>query len=943
MTRAFVWPLWLCVPAIALCSAIRAAPQAAAAPDEPSRQVSKTGFSFLIEPSPDWYVPAAESPNTPVDRAPMHYRVIDEQTRLLGTTRWTHHHIVRVLNEVGGLGTASQIEIQFDPTYQTLVMHHLFIERDGKHIDKLEASRVELLQRETQLERRIYDGRVTASIVLQDVRVGDQIDIDYSIRGENPVFENRFADMSWAVSIKGPVAQYQYRLIAPAVRKIAFRTESPDITVDSKVTAGVRDTVFRRASIRQFHMDPGAPYRSALADQIQLSEYEGWPQVKSWARGLFAEPPGTAPALDAAAADIGRRSKDPGVRVLDALNFVQTEIRYFGAELGVNTHKPTAPDKVLAQRFGDCKDKVLLLIALLRRLEIPASPVLVSTAFRAQVADLLPSPLVFDHVIVRVDLKGGTYWLDGTRNHQTGALARRQSIGLGKGLWLGSETAALADLPPPYDELRIRVEDVVRIDRFAQDPQLESRVTYRGDLAEGLREAMATQPASEVETALGQAYSRIYPKIKRSSPLQIEDSEDDDAITVIQKFTVPDFWRLSEQGLLLGKIQLWSLIDALRYPAMQSRSQPLAIAVPGVFEHRVTLSFPEDVVPAGTKPQDFEEGDASFDIHGTHENTPRKFDSEAVLQLRADSVEPGDWTEYIARLAKVELQLGVTANIPTIPLSQVDSIKAEVNSLDSELRSGKIKATTRIQSESLLRSVVMTHALDAGRLSEPLRAQVLTIRGIDYDNMGDPGKAFADFNNALKIAPDSRDTESGAAVNALMRNDPSRAVDLADRLLAANPKDAEALFIRAKAHYAAKQYPLAQQDLREVLKDRSAVRRGFPLLFLYLTARRMGTDGKEALAQYPPGELPREWPRPLLDWAAGKTDADGAVQSARSGADNKEQLCEAYFYIGESYLASGDERRAREYFHRSIDQGVTEFYEDGAARNELALKAAVAR
>jgi len=187
MTRAMAWPLWMCVPAIALCSAIHAAPQVAAAPDEPSRQVSKTGFSFLIEPSPDWFVPAAESPNTPVDRAPMHYRVIDEQTRLLGATRWTHHHIVRVLDEVGGLGTASQIEIQFDPTYQTLVMHHLFIERDGKQIEKLEASRVELLQRETQLERRIYDGRVTASIVLQDVRVGDQIEKIRYLKTASPI------------------------------------------------------------------------------------------------------------------------------------------------------------------------------------------------------------------------------------------------------------------------------------------------------------------------------------------------------------------------------------------------------------------------------------------------------------------------------------------------------------------------------------------------------------------------------------------------------------------------------------------------------------------------------------------------------------------------------------------------------------------------------------
>jgi len=68
---------------------------------------------------------------------------------------------------------------------------------------------------------------------------------------------------------------------------------------------------------------------------------------------------------------------------------------------------------------------------------------------------------------------------------------------------------------------------------------------------------------------------------------------------------------------------------------------------------------------------------------------------------------------------------------------------------------------------------------------------------------------------------------------------------------------------------------------------------------------------------------------------AGDRPDDSAVQSAKSGTPANERLCEAYFYLGEGYLADGDIRRAREYFQKSIDQGVTEFYEDGAARGEL--------
>jgi lipoprotein NlpI len=465
---------------------------------------------------------------------------------------------------------------------------------------------------------------------------------------------------------------------------------------------------------------------------------------------------------------------------------------------------------------------------------------------------------------------------------------------------------------------------------------LESRITYRGDLAEIVRELLATRPIADIETQTDQAYLRIYPKIKTIAPLQVENSQDDDAVTLVQKFTVPEFWQFSDNGVLQAKFGFWSLIDPLRFPPMQSRRQPFAIMVPGIFEHRIVVQFPEDVVAGGGTPQTFEDGDSSFEIHGTRDNAPRKFENEAVLHLVADAIQSDEWANHIAKLGKIEAHLGFGIAIPSISPSQFEVTKAELKSLDGDIRSKKLKATTKIQMESRVKTILMSRALQGGRLSTPLRAQALTARGIAYDNLGQPEKAIADFNEALKADPASKDVEAAAAVNALARNDPARAVELADRVLAVDPKDFDALLTRAKAHYAAKEYLVAQQDLQEILKDRSAIRRGYPLILLYLTARRMGSDGKDALAQYAPGDLPREWPRPLIDWATGRIDADSALQSAKSGTPANEHLCEAYFYLGEGYLADGDIRRAREYFQKSIDQGVTEFYEDGAARGELA-------
>lgn len=173
----------------------------AAAARAPAGEPSRPGFTYSIERAPSWVVAAKERPGQPVAAAPMHYRLIDEQWLVEPRSQWEYNHVVRVVNDAGGLAVASQIELDFDPTIQTLALHHLDVVREGKRISKLDRRKFQLLQRETQLERRMYDGRATLSIVLDDVRIGDEIDYAYSIRGANPVFGGKFVHTAHSAAL----------------------------------------------------------------------------------------------------------------------------------------------------------------------------------------------------------------------------------------------------------------------------------------------------------------------------------------------------------------------------------------------------------------------------------------------------------------------------------------------------------------------------------------------------------------------------------------------------------------------------------------------------------------------------------------------------------------------------------------------------------------------
>jgi hypothetical protein len=89
-------------------------------------------------------------------------------------------------------------------------------------------------------------------------------------------------------------------------------------------------------------------------------------------------------------------------------------VRYVALLLGDGNYKPMSADEVWAQRFGDCKGKTALLLALLDRLGIQAEPYLASIQFDDGLEKQLPSLAMLDHVYVRAHVGSEIYYLDGT-------------------------------------------------------------------------------------------------------------------------------------------------------------------------------------------------------------------------------------------------------------------------------------------------------------------------------------------------------------------------------------------------------------------------------------------------------------------------------------------------------------------------------------------------
>lgn len=107
----------------------------------------------------------------------------------------------------------------------------------------------------------------------------------------------------------------------------------------------------------------------------------------------------------------GKASREEKIAAI--LQYLDREVRYTGVEFGESAVVPHFPKETLARKYGDCKDKAALMVAMLRDADVPAYIALLNAGSREDVAPDLPGAGLFDHAIVYVP-GSPDLWIDAT-------------------------------------------------------------------------------------------------------------------------------------------------------------------------------------------------------------------------------------------------------------------------------------------------------------------------------------------------------------------------------------------------------------------------------------------------------------------------------------------------------------------------------------------------
>jgi len=414
----------------------------------------------------------------------------DDQGRLSRTTRQVYRCLKREsLDEHGA------VQVLWRPWFQNRPEFRARVVAPDKSVRELDPATIEEVRIPSQ-DPRVFTDVVLVRAPLPSLAVGAVVETEVRV-SERLRFAQSGATQYFQFATSQPVRQVRVTIRAP--RSLAIRHRLFGIQLAPRVHESERDRtlVFEAGPLAAVQpVEELSPSHVAPAPSLGISTSASWSEAaREYAEIVEEQLRGTDLAdLVGKLVQAGESRDATAARILRRLHQL---VRYTGVEFGRAAIVPRSPVETLSRGYGDCKDKAVLLVAMLRQAGIPAHVALLRASSGWDVPEDLPGLDQFNHAIVYVP--GDTpLWIDPT-----------------------AEFVPVGRLPP-VDEGRLALVAAPTTDRLVPIPRAaasDNRVISRCDLL--LSETAPTRLVVKTEHHGGYASSfRALHSVQNGAPLR---------------------------------------------------------------------------------------------------------------------------------------------------------------------------------------------------------------------------------------------------------------------------------------------------------------------------------------------------------------------------------------------------------------------------------------
>jgi predicted transglutaminase-like cysteine proteinase len=376
--------------------------------------VAKVGMARVS--APDWMKKAAATPIPAFPHNPAGVVLLDGTTTTVsasGEIRTLHRMVWKILTSSGrDLGTFA---VRSDSETRLKSLHAWAITASGEELQAADREAME----SSAVSGELYSDQKLVMLRIPGAEPGSTIAIEYEQRGRPYALQD-----SWTFQDDVPVVLARYTLVLPdgwSHDEKWFNSAG----VAPAQTGGT--SVWEMRNIAAMKDEPHRASARVIAgrmtvnlipphEQLTGRAHRTWDDVAAWYASLTSDRTIATPALTAKARELTAGKTSTFEKVAAIGSFAQHDVRYVAIEIGIGGYQPHLAGDILANLYGDCKDKVTLMRTMLHEAGV-ASDYVLATTHRRTVEPSFASVSGFNHMVIAVPLGADAPVLPAVINH----------------------------------------------------------------------------------------------------------------------------------------------------------------------------------------------------------------------------------------------------------------------------------------------------------------------------------------------------------------------------------------------------------------------------------------------------------------------------------------------------------------------------------------------
>lgn len=773
-----------------------------------------TANNLQFGPPPSWVKPTSPPAKSASTQAAVRILLVDQQIEL--TPKTVSHYVENVvrIQTPQGMSDMGTITLVWNPDTDVLTVHKVHILRGDKVIDVLGAGQTfTIARREANLDLATLDDTLTAILQPADMQVGDTLDVAYTLERTDPILVGASAD-EVEISPQVPLSALHFSALWPSTYPVRWQPSEAITGIRQLHDGDMSGVTLSMQDVQPILEPKGAPLRFLIDRRIDLSGVRSWEDLAKLFAPLYehAAQLSSSSPLKAEIARIRAATPDPRTRAALALQLVEDKVRYVLLAMNNGGLVPADADQTWSRRYGDCKAKSVLLLALLHGLGIEARPVAVNAMAGDGIDGRLPMGQLFDHVLVEATIGGQTYWLDGTRLGDR-SLDHLHVPDYHWGLPLVPAGAELVKMVPepltsPMTESAIVVDASAGVARPVPF-HAEAIVHDYGAIA--MQQRLANLTPEQLDAGLRGFWSRQYDFVTIQSVAATYDEKNE-----VERLTMDGTAKLDWSGGQYSPVGIGVGYDANfeRRPGPH-QDAPYSVPYPVYDSNTVTIKLPN-----GGKGFSITGPDVERTLAGIEYRRHAKIDGGVFTALESTrsvvpefpAAEAAADQQALRDLSKAAFDIVAPTGHKPTAAEIAWGVPANASSVADYGRSAYLLLQHR-------EFAAAAQDLSAALALDSHNATILAELGLNLAWQGDTTGAQADFTAALASDPQNSAALDGRGWLAIAAGDNPRAISAFSAAIKAQPKDHFALRNRALVYWRAGKSDEAIGDLDAAIRQ----------------------------------------------------------------------------------------------------------------------------